>query len=231
MAIKPKPAGPRKWQDIVPAKQVIATKKRTPLALRRFWASLRRRSRRATAAITRFLWPRSRKRRILTVVVIGALACVIVTLSLSRAPTDTPVAQPSTGGFTVSQLSRGTPEYNTVLPAGKTIDQLGGWTKVSPAKTDPVFAYVDTLSGITIRVSQQQLPSAFKDDAEDQVKSLAEEFTNAQVINVGDTTVYIDQPKKGAQSVIFTKNQLLISIRASAVIDTGFWANYVSSLQ
>ena len=230
MVVEKKQQGPRKWQDIVPARPVVVAKKRRPV--QRFFISLRRRIGRLSATAGVFTRQRLNKRRL--VILIGAIVLVgggVTTLVLMKPSDQSPIMVDTGNGYTVGQLDRGTPEYSTLLPSGKSIEQLGGWTKVSPAKSDPVFAYVDTLSGITIRVSQQKIPESFKDDAKDQVKTLAEEFTSAQVIDIGGTTVYIDQPAKGPQSVIFTKNNLLVSIRSSTVIDTGFWANYVGSLR
>jgi len=229
MVVEKKQQGPRKWQDIVPAKQVIVTKKRKPI--RDYFTSLLVRSRKSLTHMRAGMrkWPVKRRLAILAgcIIILGGVAAYY----LMQPSEQSPVMVDTGNGYTVGQLDRGTPEYSTLLPSGKSIEQLGGWTKVSPAKSDPVYAYVDTLSGITIRVSQQKIPESFKDDAKDQVKTLAEEFTSAQVIDVGGTTVYIDQPNKGPQSVIFTKNNLLVSIRASTVIDTGFWANYVNSLR
>ena len=46
-------------------------------------------------------------------------------------------------------------EYQTVVPKDKSIQQLGGWQRVSPPNATPVFAYGDTIDGVKISVSQQ----------------------------------------------------------------------------
>src|SRR4051812_26486041 len=51
-------------------------------------------------------------------------------------------------------------EYQTILPEGKSISDFGGWTRVSPPKTDPVYAYTDEINSTSINVSEQPLPQS-----------------------------------------------------------------------
>lgn len=127
-------------------------------------------------------------------------------------------------------LQKGTPNYKTVLPAGRSIEDYGGWTRVSPPKRDPVYAYVDHIGAIPINVSQQPLPKDFIDDPDGQVHDLAEGYGATKVIKAGATTVYIGTSAKGPQSVIFTKNNLLILIKATAAIPDEQWQEYIQSL-
>lgn len=126
---------------------------------------------------------------------------------------------------------RGTPDYKTVLPAGKTIQDLGGWTLVSPPDRDPAFAYIDTIGSTQINVSQQLLPDTLKPDTAKKVEDLAKSFGATEKVTVGDTVVYIGTSEKGPQSVILHKNNLLILIKSSVRIDSNEWAKYVNSLQ
>lgn len=129
------------------------------------------------------------------------------------------------------KLTKGIPEFTTLIPAGKTINDLGGWTRVSPSSADPVFAYIDKISNIPINLSQQPLPDNFKTDTEDQIASLASDFKATEKITVGSTIVYIGTSAKGPQSAIFSKNDLLILIKSSVQISNDSWANYINSLQ
>jgi hypothetical protein len=132
----------------------------------------------------------------------------------------------------VQNLRQGTPDYKTMLPAGKTIDQLGGWTRVSPSGTEPVYAYVDKIKGIQINVSQQPLPYEFDDDSTDQhIEELASGYNADQKMKVGGTTVYIGTSAKGPQSVIFTRDKILVLIKSLSAIDNNSWAAYISSLK
>jgi hypothetical protein len=42
------------------------------------------------------------------------------------------------------------PDYTTVLPIDKAIDDLGGWSRVSPPDKEPVFAFVDQIDGVRV---------------------------------------------------------------------------------
>jgi len=129
------------------------------------------------------------------------------------------------------KLTKGTPSFKTLIPTGKTINDLGGWTRVSPKNVDPVFAFVDKIGNIPINLSQQPLPDSFKTDTNDQIASLASDFKATEKITINNTTVYIGTSAKGPQSVIFSKNNLLVLIKSSVEINNNEWANYINSLQ
>lgn len=127
-----------------------------------------------------------------------------------------------------------TPKFNTVLPAGKSIADYGGWTRISPDGRVPVYAYADKLNNVPIRVSQQELPenlSGNDEEAAKGVQELAEGFKANQKLTVGSTTVFIGSSAKGPQSVIFAKNELLILITSDQKIDNDHWTTYINSLQ
>lgn len=128
-------------------------------------------------------------------------------------------------------LTKGTPDYATVLPSGKTIQDLGGWTLVSPTGRDPVFAYIDRIGNMQINVSQQPLPAALKPDTTQKVEKLAQEYGASETITVDNTTVHIGTSEKGPQSVIFNKGDLLILIKSSVRIDNNEWAKYINTLR
>lgn len=130
-----------------------------------------------------------------------------------------------------SIINKEKPEYQTVLPEGKTIESLGGWARVSPPSSDPVFAYADKIGDKPITVSEQLIPESFKPNVADQVQALAKSYDANQRLTFGDTTVYIGTSAKGPQSVIFTKRDLLILIKSTVVISNEQWAAYVISLK
>lgn len=123
------------------------------------------------------------------------------------------------------------PQYQTLIPEGKTADDLGGWKRISPPENDPVFAYTDKIDGVPISVSEQPLPKAFLRDIEGQVGELAKRFNASTKLSVGGTTVYIGTSTKGPQSVIFSKKSLLVLIKSEKTIKDTSWTNYVSSLK
>lgn len=120
-------------------------------------------------------------------------------------------------------------EYQTVVPEGKSISDLGGWKRVSPTKSDPVYAYVDSIDGVAISVSQQPLPKS-KGGAGDQVADIAKRFNATAKIDANGTTVYLGTSAKGPQSAILTKNDLLILIKSQSKIDDKSWGKYAKSL-
>lgn len=128
-------------------------------------------------------------------------------------------------------LTKGTPEYKTYLPSGKSIESYGGWTRVSPPDRNPVYAYSDTISGTPINVSQQPLPKDFKPDVAEQVAELAKGYHADHFITVKDTKVYIGTSAKGPQSVIFVKGDTLILIKSSAKLSDDQWTSFVDSLR
>lgn len=123
------------------------------------------------------------------------------------------------------------PSYNTVLPDNKSIDDLGGWQRISPDDRDPVFAYVDSIDGVQINVSQQELPQSFKEDTAGSVKKLAEQFSANQEVPVEDLVVYLGNSTKGPQSVVFARDNLLILIKSSGKLNNRQWGEYISSLR
>ncbi len=123
------------------------------------------------------------------------------------------------------------PQFGTVLPNGKTADNLGGWTRISPPENDPVYAYTDSINKIPITVSQQPLPTSFKTNQEAQVAELAKKFNATAAINAGKTKAYVGTSAKGPQSVIFAKNNLLILIKSEQKIEDSAWAEYINSLR
>lgn len=137
---------------------------------------------------------------------------------------------PGAPSVTTTKLAQ-KPEYNTVLPAGKSIESLGGWKRVSPPGKDPVFAYADKVGTVQINVSQQPLPHDFKQDTAEDIAKLAEGYQADEKVTVGDTIAYIGTSAQGPQSVILTKSGLLILIKSSAKLTSNQWAEYVNSLE
>lgn len=124
------------------------------------------------------------------------------------------------------------PSFNTVVPGGKTIAELGGWARVSPPGSDKVYAFVDEISDVDIIVSQQELPDNFKDSPAGVLKDFAESYAaNRTLPTNDDTTAYIGTSAKGPQSVLLIKNDLLILIKSSSVISDDNWVGYINSLE
>ncbi len=125
-----------------------------------------------------------------------------------------------------------TPDFSTVLPKDRSIESLGGWSRVSPEKSDPVYAFNDSLATVPISVSQQPVPASFAHDPATALRELAKGFgaTTPLALKNGQTA-YLGTSAKGPQSVIFATNTTLILIKSQNKIPTDAWKNYIQSLQ
>ena len=173
-------------------------------------------------------------RKEMSVIIIATIIAIVLLFIFFPKPKETAQTTASVNDKSSSKagvLTKGTPTYKTLLPSGKTIKELGGWTRVSPSNVAPAYAYVDKIGNVPINVSQQQLPEEFKDDNSDQIETLASDFKATEKITVGNTTVYIGTSAKGPQSIIFNKDNLLILIKSSVQISSDKWAEYINSLQ
>jgi len=153
------------------------------------------------------------------VILVVIVAAIITSIALSRQ------------NQVRTEADAPTPGYQTLLPSNTSIKQLGGWKRVSPEANAPVYAYVDTIDGIAISVSEQPIPDSFKPDVESHVANLAKSDSATNIVKSNDLTLYIGLSSKGPQSVYFTKNDLLILIKSEKQIKNEAWSTYASSLQ
>lgn len=128
-------------------------------------------------------------------------------------------------------LVKGTPSYPTVTPTDKKISDLGGWTKISPPGSEPVYTFTDKIGETIITISQQPLPEEFKDDTEKRIEELSQSFNASQKITVGTRTIHIGTSSDGPQSVIFSENNILILIKSKSTIKNDEWIKYINNLK
>lgn len=133
-------------------------------------------------------------------------------------------------GTSESSINNKQPQYTTVTPSGKNIQDLGGWKRVSPQDRNPVFAFADKIGDIPINVSQQPLPDSFKSAKDEKVKEVAQSFNANDKIVTDGTTIYIGSSSDGPQSVITSKGDLLILIKSTGKIENNAWGDYIKSL-
>lgn len=150
----------------------------------------------------------------------------------------TDVAGSDVGSATVSEvagvstpgnLARVTPEYGVLRPGGR---QDIEFVKVSPEGNDPVYAYVDTVGGSQIRVSQQEIPEKFKNNQQSELDTLARGFQATSIFVVDGVTVYYGLSEKARiQSIIFIKDERLVFISSSGEQPEEVWVAYISALK
>lgn len=154
-----------------------------------------------------------------------------VTLRLnSRPKTNQTAANSQTA--TITKLENKKPELKLLVPAGKTIDQLGGWSKISLSSGDIFYQFADSIDQITIKVGQQKLPESYKDNTESKLLELAKSISANEKVLAGSTEFYIftSPDKTHAQLITLVKNNLLISISSTAKVSNEAWINYINSL-
>ena len=80
---------------------------------------------------------------------------------------------------------------------------------------------------LTLKLNTEE----FQENTSEQIAQLAKSFSAEDKVTAGDTEIYIGTSIKGPQSVIFTKNKLLILIKSTSKIPNEKWANYVLNLK
>lgn len=119
------------------------------------------------------------------------------------------------------------PDFNTLKPT--TSDNQATETKYDATKK--VASYNDVLKDVPITVSQQPLPAKFVKDPTGEIANLAKEINANDKISTSDATAYAGISIKGPQTVVFTKNDLLVFILADKKIDQLAWADYIEKMQ
>lgn len=119
-------------------------------------------------------------------------------------------------------------DFEYSLPRGDKT-QADGEVRFDAVKK--VVNYRDSIGGVPIVVSQQQLPSDFQNDTGDKLKKLAEGFAANEQITTANPTAYLGTSEKGPQTVIFSKKGLLVFIQSTKKIDNHDWAEYITNLQ
>lgn len=219
---------PVPWQDITPAKSALKPiKKTSPRQRLTLFAYAVKKTLNPVSLWKKFFKLSWQKKLLIILAVL--LFVVLLVILLSSANDNKTVTDDGTNP--VPQLEKGTPNYQTVLPQGKTIDSLGGWTRVSPPGSDPVYTYVDKIDNVQIRISEQPLPDSFKDDEAQELEKFAQSEKATEKITVDGNTVYIGTSSNGPQSLFLIKNKLLILIKSDSPISQNKWIQYINSLQ
>jgi len=168
---------------------------------------------------------------------VAIVALTIVKSATSNNKTDQLGAKTSTA----PQLSSGnidadipevdSTEFPLVWPGGKSEKDFK-IVRVSPFGNDTVYAYIDSLNGQDIKISQQKLPERFNTDRDVKLKELADSFQATNVIQIDDQKVYHGYSENiNTQSLIFIKKDLLIFIASPQQTADEIWAGYIAGLE
>lgn len=107
------------------------------------------------------------------------------------------------------------PTFSIVKPQGRDLPK----EKIIFDPRRKFAKFEDEINGVPISVSQQPLPEGIKSDPVSGTSKLAKDFGAAEEITVDGTRINYGQDEKGQQTVILTKNGLLIFILTSAQTD------------
>lgn len=167
---------------------------------------------------------------------VGAGLVLVFSLSgyllLARGEDENPIDDSLIAGpLSPDQLERGTPGYPVLTPQGEDIDDKGGWVRISPDDRDPVYAFVDSIGKVDISVSQQPLPEEFRKDTAQSIERLARDFGATEKVTSNGTAIYIGSTVEGPQSVILSRDGLLILIKSTDRIPSRQWSDYVAALK
>lgn len=131
-----------------------------------------------------------------------------------------------------AEIGSNQPNFTPLLPKGESINTLDGWQKLTSPDGDVFYAFVDTISGVTVNVSQQQLPGKFKNNLDNSMVAMARaENLNTRLEAANGVKIYLGVSAKGPQSVMFTKNDVLVSMKSWATISDADWITYINSLE
>lgn len=222
------------WQDIKPvnsAPQINKTKKVGKFALflvsfKKPWIRLIFVLKNLHKIGSKFKKLKTRNKIIVSLSVIAILAVVGVFIIKPNFVDK----QFKANGVKIEELAAKTPQFKTFLPEGKTIDELGGWHKLTPPNSSVVFVFLDKIDNVRIRVTQQTMPEDFLDDKNSQIEQLAKNFKADEKITVGDTAAYVGTNISGVQSVIFEKENTMILITSASKISNESWSKYIADL-
>lgn len=120
------------------------------------------------------------------------------------------------------------PTFNILYPADK--KDLVAVTRKTP-NGQLLHTYKDTLEGIEVEVTQQELPESFKSAPNVELEKIAKNFQATDIIQIDEAFVYhgLDE-KTRVQSLFTIKNNTLISIRSAEKLLDDTWAAYILSL-
>jgi hypothetical protein len=122
------------------------------------------------------------------------------------------------------------PSFSVMSPSGDGVDNLGGYALISPAGEPNVYAYIDEIDNVPIKVSQQELPSEiYNNDA--RVRELASGFNATEQIRVDDRSAYVGKSIDGPQAVIFVRENILVLIASDSEIPNKSWVDYLGNLR
>ena len=182
-------------------------------------------------------------KRVIASLVIAGLAVPVVAVGVaqsrshSRKQPDTLVSgvlgeqQLKSNNTSTSVPINQSPVFQTLLPEGKTVKDVGGFAKVNEPNSAPAYTFVDKIGTVEVQVTQQQLPDSFKQNTSAEVEKMAIGFNATQAVKTSAVEYYVGTSAQGPQSIITYKKNLLIFIKSAGKISNDTWTRYITDLQ
>ncbi len=120
-------------------------------------------------------------------------------------------------------------DFKPLLPNGKT-DETTAYKTAVDGQNRPIYTFTDKIGATDLTVTEQPLPESLKGDTDTKLATMAKDLYLTDVINASNPKAYMGTSVRGPQTVIFTKNGLLVFIQSQAKIDKDQWSEYVTRL-
>jgi hypothetical protein len=158
---------------------------------------------------------------------IGVLVIIGGTIAVSRGGDTSRTLGDSTQNPIISEpLPREQPGFELLTPNGVSQSNYDV-VRISPDDAEASYTYLDKISnGAILRITQQEVPKDFS------LEETATNFQATEKIVVNNNTIYHGYSEKGdIQSLIFIKDDKLVSIRSPQKFADEFWVSYYTQLK
>jgi hypothetical protein len=123
------------------------------------------------------------------------------------------------------------PAFTPLAPVDSTNNGAHGTPQVAYDAKRNTYSFTDTIKGNAIVVSQQPIPTTYK-TAVDAVSKIAVSLKATEAVNASSGTGYIaTDPKSHAQTVVFSKNNLLVFVQSPFTHASAEWQTYINGLK
>ncbi len=120
-------------------------------------------------------------------------------------------------------------DFKPLLPNGSESETSAHKTAVD-GQNRPIYTFTDKIGITDLTVTEQPLPEKLKTNTDSELEKMAKDLYLTEVINASNPKAYMGTSIKGPQTVIFTKNGLLVFVQSQAKIDKDQWSDYITRL-
>ncbi len=161
---------------------------------------------------------------------IGSASLVIITVAVLGLLLGNPSGQRQKGeskGVLAEQSIK--IAFKPLLPNGKSEETTASKTALD-GQGRPIYTFTDKIGNTDLTITEQPLPESLKGETDSKMEKMAKDLYLTDVINASNPKAYLGTSVKGPQTVIFTKNDLLVFIQSQSKIDKDQWSDYVTRL-